>query len=670
MKIGYKLVVGYVTIALFTGIVGYFSSRQMVLINRQFDNVSTQTLPHIKIIEDMKKGVLRIVASTNEYAFLALLDTGKSSHESGENHEENLLEEGANLLEAAVTSYGKHNNNTSPADRENYAAIKAGTVALFHSSDEIIKGVKNKAAAAELHELKETFERDEQALLRLIDNALNLEYGNFKTDKDNVAAAIGAANKRIALLAVGTFLLAILSGIIFSAPISRRIEKLKEAVERLGRGEPGELVESGSTDELGILANSFNNMSRALNQSRDELLASRNYLNDIIHSMIDALIVVNRDGTIKSVNAATCIMLGYETELAGLPFTTIMPDSPLAELVEKGHLRDVERTCLTSDGREIHVAFSGSVIWSADNQTEGFVCIAHDITERKSAELKLQRYSEELQESNDELRSFAYIVSHDLRAPLVNIKGFAAELNSSTTELRTLFDKLSGHLEEQERQTVTTVFNEDLPEALDFINSSVARMDGLINAILKLSRLGHRELKQQPLQIRELVQSLLKSLNHQLESSRTRVIIGELPDVSSDRIAMEQVLGNLLDNAVKYLDPSRPGLLEIHGEAGDSGVTFHVRDNGRGIEQTDLGKIFEIFRRAGRPDVPGEGMGLAYVKTLVRRLGGQIWCQSVPGTGSTFSFTIPRPESARYMGQNNFGGIHDTPSSACTDSAG
>jgi len=101
-------------------------------------------------------------------------------------------------------------------------------------------------------------------------------------------------------------------------------------------------------------------------------------------------------------------------------------------------------------------------------------------------------------------------------------------------------------------------------------------------------------------------------------------------------------MGNLLDNAVKYLDPDRPGRIEIEAETTDGPATFHIRDNGRGIAVDDLEKVFQIFRRAGRQDISGEGMGLAYVKTLVRRQGGCIWCVSQPDEGTTFSFTIPR----------------------------
>jgi signal transduction histidine kinase len=109
----------------------------------------------------------------------------------------------------------------------------------------------------------------------------------------------------------------------------------------------------------------------------------------------------------------------------------------------------------------------------------------------------------------------------------------------------------------------------------------------------------------------------------------------------ADRTAMELIFGNLLSNAVLYLRPGCPGQIEVTGEAGSDETTFHIKDNGRGIAEEERNKVFEPFRRAGKPDTPGEGMGLAYVQALVRRHGGRIWFTSQPGVGTTFSFTIP-----------------------------
>ncbi len=107
-------------------------------------------------------------------------------------------------------------------------------------------------------------------------------------------------------------------------------------------------------------------------------------------------------------------------------------------------------------------------------------------------------------------------------------------------------------------------------------------------------------------------------------------------------MSIEQIFSNILTNAVNYLDPDRPGKIDIRAEQLDDVVAFHIQDNGRGIAQADFDKVFAPFRRAGQQNMPGEGMGLAYVQTLVRRHGGRIWFDSEPGIGTTFTFTISR----------------------------
>ena len=172
-------------------------------------------------------------------------------------------------------------------------------------------------------------------------------------------------------------------------------------------------------------------------------------------------------------------------------------------------------------------------------------------------------------------------------------------------------------------------------------------MDGLINSILTLSRVGRRELNPEPVDMDGLTRGIVDSLAHQIGEKNIRVTFGELPIITADRLAMEQVMGNLLDNAVKYFDANRPGELTITAEQTPEETVFHVRDNGRGIAAGDIPKVFEIFKRVGRHNVPGEGMGLAYVKALVKRHGGRIWCESEPGKGSVFSFTIAAGNEAR-----------------------
>jgi PAS domain S-box-containing protein len=267
--------------------------------------------------------------------------------------------------------------------------------------------------------------------------------------------------------------------------------------------------------------------------------------------------------------------------------------------------------------------------------------ISRDITERKRAEEQLQRYSAELAQNNQELQQFAYTISHDLRAPLVNLKGFTAELVSSLNVIRPTFEPLLLQMSEKERAEVSPRLLEDVPEALSFIDASATRIDHLTNALLKLSRLGRRELYLERVNMNALVRGILETRAHQIKQRGVQVTIGPLPEVVADLTSMEQVMGHILNNAILYLEAGRPGEIEITGERNGDETIFRVRDNGRGIAPEDMDKVFAPFRRAGKQDVPGEGMGLAYVQTLVRRHGGRVWCESGLGMGTTFTLTVP-----------------------------
>jgi signal transduction histidine kinase len=273
--------------------------------------------------------------------------------------------------------------------------------------------------------------------------------------------------------------------------------------------------------------------------------------------------------------------------------------------------------------------------------TEANIKLQQEITVRTRAEEKLHRYAEELREANEDIKSFAYIVSHDLRAPLVNIRGFSDELIHGIKEVGPLLERYLSGFPEADQQKFRAILQKDIPEALTFIGSSVNRMDNLITAILRLAHAGRRKLNLEPIITRDLVQNIVNSLAHQIEARNVTVTIGDLPTVVTDKTALEQIFGNLLDNAIKYLEPARASEIEIFAEHGDGEVVFHVRDNGRGMVKEEIPRAFEIFRRLGKQDVPGEGMGLAYVKTLIRTLGGRIWCESVLGAGTTFGFTVP-----------------------------
>jgi len=257
-------------------------------------------------------------------------------------------------------------------------------------------------------------------------------------------------------------------------------------------------------------------------------------------------------------------------------------------------------------------------------------------------EARVKSRTSELSRANDEIQRFAYIVSHDLRSPLVNVMGFTSELEVSLKVLRGQIETTREADPNRLPKAVQEAVEIDMPEAIGFIRSSTRKMDGLINAILRLSREGRRNLTAEPLAMDTVVNGLIDNVRHRLtEKGADAVIEGDLPDISSDRLAIEQVFGNLIDNAVKYLSPKRPGEIVVRGRREAGLLIYEIQDNGRGVAPGDQERIFELFRRAGTQDQAGEGIGLAHVRALMYRLGGTIRCVSELDQGATFRLSFP-----------------------------
>jgi signal transduction histidine kinase len=257
----------------------------------------------------------------------------------------------------------------------------------------------------------------------------------------------------------------------------------------------------------------------------------------------------------------------------------------------------------------------------------------------------------DLREANNEIQRFAYIVSHDLRSPLVNIMGFTSELEQLRGDIFRRIAALGRApvsavpvgaaeteplLDNEDKQ-----LSQDFSEALGFIKSSIAKMDRLITAILNLTREGRREFEPVRIDTRELIEGIVATVAHQAAEAEAQIRIEPLPDIVSDRLALEQIFSNLIDNALKYLKPGVPGDISIRGRTKLGFAIFEITDNGRGIDPKDHQRIFDLFRRAGTQDKPGQGIGLAHVRALVRRLGGTMSVSSELGGGSAFTITLP-----------------------------
>lgn len=260
----------------------------------------------------------------------------------------------------------------------------------------------------------------------------------------------------------------------------------------------------------------------------------------------------------------------------------------------------------------------------------------------KSYAAQLAAANEELAATNTELKSFANIVAHDFRSPMVNLKGFASELELSLRDLCMIIADNKALLPPDVQGRVGELLGKDVPEALKYIDSSVSRLSRMVEALLQLSRAGRRELTRQEIDMGGLVANSLQSYQKLIQANNIRIQVDALPRIETDQVAMEQIVGNLLDNAIKYLEPGRRGEIVIGCAEEADNYLFSVQDNGRGIVAEDQEKIFEVFRRAGKQDVPGDGMGLAYVRTLIRQLGGRVWCESRLGEGTKIVFTVPK----------------------------
>jgi signal transduction histidine kinase len=243
---------------------------------------------------------------------------------------------------------------------------------------------------------------------------------------------------------------------------------------------------------------------------------------------------------------------------------------------------------------------------------------------------------------------FIYSVSHDLRSPLVNLQGFSRELQVSCDELRKILD--DARLPEAERERFAHVLDGNLGEALHFLRTAVARSASIIDALLRISRAGRLEYQWQRVSVARTVARVIETLHAAMAERGVAVSVGELPPAWGDPTAIEQIFLNLIGNAVYYLDPARAGRIEIgalDAPAAQAGAraprmrTYFVKDNGLGIPDASMPKMFNAFQRLHGDRAKGDGIGLALVRRVTERHGGRAWVESTEGSGSTFFVTLP-----------------------------
>lgn len=309
------------------------------------------------------------------------------------------------------------------------------------------------------------------------------------------------------------------------------------------------------------------------------------------------------------------------------PDHTAQMKAAIDAAIQKGIKWDMELKFITNNKNEIWVRTIGLPAME-NGETVAVQGWLQDITRRKTAEFEiismnalLESHSQKLETINRELESFTYSVSHDLRAPLRSIYGYCEILK----------EDYAGSLDEEGNK------------ALDIVIKNAGRMGQLIDDLLEFSRLGRKGMDKSIGNMQEVVENVSREIASQEKGRKIRLLIHPLEPVKADVQMMRQVWVNLVSNAVKYTRKTAEPVIEIGGKSDKDKITYFIKDNGVGFNMKYAGKLFEVFQRLHRADeFEGTGVGLALVKRIVKRHGGEIWAEASENKGATFYFTLPK----------------------------
>jgi PAS domain S-box-containing protein len=364
-------------------------------------------------------------------------------------------------------------------------------------------------------------------------------------------------------------------------------------------------------------------------------------------SITDLVSVLDSDYRFIKVNRAFAQYLGASAdELIGKHCYRVVHDTrepvsecPFAQMLSTG--KTVRRQLYDSRSGQ-HLEVTASPIYN-NRMVHGGIHFIKNITREKEAESERESLFAQLASKNRELEQIIYVTSHDLRSPLININGFTRAINESLEEIASLLDSES--VPEEIRNKLSSIVNQEVRQAEHFISRSVSRMETLLAGLLRLSRLGRVEFSLERLNVNRIVSDMTQSIAYQVEKEGIRLDTEDLPPCRGDRSRVEQVFSNLLDNAIKYRDPSRPGKISVTGEIRGSTVRYCVEDNGIGIKKEYQQKIFDLFYRLDPGQGEGEGLGLTIIKKIIDLHGGTLEVTSEPGKGSRFCFSLPAADS-------------------------
>ncbi len=484
---------------------------------------------------------------------------------------------------------------------------------------------------------------------------------------------------------------------------SKPIQNLLLGTKKIAEGNLSFKIENESEDEIGQLANAFNKMTETLR----ETTVSKEFVDNIIYSMTDSLIVLDQKSMIQSINRATTGILGYdEQELTGMHFNTILldeekgkkpplPKNGVEKLWNQGSVKGIEVTYFSKSGREIPVLLSASIIYDKNRKIQGIVCIAKDITQQKLAEEELKRHrdqlevmvqertfklnreisdrkkierelkkahremekkveertadykkaKEEAERANQSKNEFLANMSHELRTPMHHILSYSKSgINK--------FDKV-------EKERLLHYFTQT--------RTSGERLMILLNDLLDLSKLesGQMNYDMKSIDLAEMMKQIVAEFSQiALENEiYLRIEEADLPTiVTCDSQKIGQVIRNLLSNAMKYTPTNKSIVVSYDSQElplannitninSVTGFKVKITDEGSGIPDNELETIFDKFIQSSmtKSNAGGTGLGLAICKEIIMAHQGKIWAENNPQCGATFSFVLPYQSESNHI---------------------
>lgn len=404
-------------------------------------------------------------------------------------------------------------------------------------------------------------------------------------------------NALILIIVISSIVIAILISKSITAPVGKIIKEIKA----VAKGDFSRKVSIDGTKEIGQLAAEFNNMAA-------ELTASTTSMKSLNEE------VARRELSERNTKASNQQLRASNQQLQA----------------SDQQLRALNQQLATS---EQQLKASNQQLLATEQQLKA------SNQQLRANEREREVLVNTLKYKNKELQDVVYTASHDLKSPLVNLTGFSGCLVMSC-------EYLVKHLESiddaSSQEKIKDVIQNEIPESLGYITSSVEKMKSLIDGLLRISRIGTVDIDIADIDMDELLGQVRGAMEFQLQENITHFDVGDLPRCRGDIELVNQVFTNLIDNALKYREPTRETVIEVSGKVEVGKVVYCVKDNGRGVAENHQSKVFEIFHRLNpEEDVIGEGLGLTIVTRIVDRLGGRIWLESEAGVGCSFFVTLP-----------------------------